>query len=179
MKILWWEDPLGAFVRWGVSSLRLRDGRISWTRVVASLLLIGFAIGTLTASAMATRAEERRILEVMRDQQEALNNWKRAKKLRQQHIEGLSDRRAEGRFTADQSREGLRLAERISEKFPTLDDWAVDEAVAFLFGTGATKDEIAHAAYLVHTDRLEFDPQVSAERRARRVLEPAVKRNGR
>jgi hypothetical protein len=99
----------------------------------------------------------------------------RARKDRQKHIEKLSDRRYEGGFTTDQSRQALQLAERISEKLPPLDDWAVDEAVAFLFGTGATDDDIMRAAFSVDRDTLEFDPIVSAERRARRVLRSAMK----
>ena len=52
-KVSGWEDPIGAFVRWAVKSLRTSTGSISWTKVLISLLLIGFVtlflLGTMAA----------------------------------------------------------------------------------------------------------------------------------
>ncbi len=48
-----WEDPVGAFVRWAVESLRTSAGTISWTKAIVALLLIGFVmlmlLGTVAA----------------------------------------------------------------------------------------------------------------------------------
>ncbi len=122
----------------------------------------------------STKRDERDVLEVMRRQQEAANEWKRRRQKRQRHIEDLSDRREEGGFTLEESARALQVAESISERFPTLDDWAVDEAVAFLFGTGVSKQEMAEAAVLVHWDKLEFDPDATAMRKARRLAKVAA-----
>ena len=49
----WWEDPVGAFVRWGINSLRLPNARISWTRTIGALMLAGFTVFILVGSMVA------------------------------------------------------------------------------------------------------------------------------
>jgi len=151
----------------------LRARRISLKGLDPGWVVSLLIIGAVLLCVLAANREEGRAQEATKRSQDATNKWLVAKRVRQQHIETLSDRREEGGLTADESRLAVQLAERISQKLPSLDDWAVDEAVAFLFGTGASKEDIEEAAFLVHIDGLEFDPHVSAERRARRVLRSA------
>jgi len=162
----------------GVPPLRAARRRVSIGRALLAFSLSVFAIGILVLAVVRAKQEERSVLESIRQQNEAETKRARERKARQKHIDYLASRRPEGGFaTADESRHALQLAERISEKMPDLDDWAVDEAVAFSLGAGIPEERFAEVAFLLDTDRLEFDPQISAERRARRVLRSVSKAN--
>ena len=134
-----------------------------------SLSTVGIAVAGVYALAKAWEFATEQIekaTEAQKKHQDATNEFLKQQKDLSQSLESIADKRREGGLTADQAREATTTAAGIKEQFGAdLDPGAVDEAVALLSGTGASRDEIARTAFAISRGTLDLDAKRPAGRR--------------
>lgn len=179
------HPALGGFVDAGIKASKiagdLASQNIDWgkslettknlvTENASALKLLGAggaALAGVQAIAFAwgqVKKEEEAALAALRAYVTEQSRIKRETLDRQTAIEGLSDTRREGGFSAAQSAAAVERANRIGERFEQLDPSAINQAAAFL--PDASDADIVDASFLIQSGKLALDGTLPAGRRS-------------
>jgi hypothetical protein len=105
--------------------------------------------------------------DALKKQIEAYDELRQKRDEQQSDIERIAEGRREGGFsTPEESRAAQVTAEQIGQRFKgALEERAVNRVVALLGGQGLSVDQLAEAAFLEQTDRLNLEAKQSAHLR--------------
>lgn len=163
---------------WANQQINLREVTNKLTGAIRNnlnaLKLMG-AAGLVVAGIMAivkavrtAREEYERYTGAIKKNQQALNEAKDEEEDLEVAITKVAgSRRRAAPLTDEQARAATGQAKGIMAQFESLDQGAVTQAVGMLAGQGLSRRELADAAMLLQSGRLQFDPQMSPEYMAR------------
>ncbi len=142
----------------------------------AALKLIGaagavaLAIYAIVKAIETMRQEAEAATKAITAQSAALSELQRQGQERGQAIENISDTRRRGGFTADQARSAVNVARLIGERYEFLSPDAVNQVVGLAGDARLSTAQLARAAFLQQSGRLDLNPDATASGMRRKIL---------
>jgi len=124
--------------------------------------LVVAGIWAITKALEAQREEHNRNTEAIKAETDALNDLSNAHRDQAQAIEDIADARRGGGFDAATARSARETAQRIKSGTPGLSEGSINQAVGTLGDQGLTQEQLAQAAFLIQSGRLELSGQAPA-----------------
>ena len=151
------------------SVLQKTEGFIKANAGALKLLVAGGAIAAgiwaITKALEAEAKAHERVAEAAKRQRTALNELKGQREDMKQAIEEVSDVRAEGGMSAEQSRKATTTAGQIGGKFEQLKPDAIAQAVGMFGDKDLGLDKMIEAAILAQLGKLDVTPEMPESRR--------------
>jgi len=134
------------------------------------------AIGLITKAMAASREEFERNTKAIKDNEDAMNELHGKEADRAKEIERIADSRRGGGFNADTARSARIAADRVKQRFGDLSDAAINQATGLLGDQNMSQDQLATAAFLIQSGRLNLDANAPTATN-RRIFESSSRRN--
>ncbi len=142
----------------------------------SALKLIGaagavvLAIYAIVKAIETMRQESEAATKALKAQTDALNELQRQGQERGQAIENIADTRRRGGFTADQARSAANVAQSIRERYEFLNPDAVNQVVGLAGDARLSNAQLARAAFLQQSGRLDLNPDATASGMRSKIL---------